>query len=428
MKIQLLLTGNELMAGDIVDSNSAMIAQQFKTLGLEIFRKVTVADDLELLISEIQHISKNADVLIINGGLGPTTDDLTAQALAKAADLEIAQHPDALAHLEHWCKKRNYELNGPNLKQAMLPAGCKVVANAVGSAVGFNLHLNGCDIYCTPGVPRELKQMLTEEIISDVASKYPSLAHAETTRLQVFGYGESRLQEMLDTNFPDFPQTLDIGYRASMPLLELKLTSKSASDLTLKTEWLNKIKVLLTDHVVHEITDKPVSLAGKVNELLASQNKTITTAESCTGGLIASQITQNAGASSVFQAGFVTYSNEVKEKQLGVKSETLAQFGAVSEQTVLEMAQGAIKQANSDYAIAVSGIAGPGGGSDDKPVGTVCIAWGTSQVIETTTLFLPGARSYFQQYVAAISLDLIRRLLIKSNEVPRYLIERILKK
>lgn len=428
MKIQLLLTGNELMAGDIVDSNSAMIAQQFKTLGLEIFRKVTVADDLELLISEIQHISKNADVLIINGGLGPTTDDLTAQALAKAADLEIAQHPDALAHLEHWCKKRNYELNGPNLKQAMLPAGCKVVANAVGSAVGFNLHLNGCDIYCTPGVPRELKQMLTEEIISDVASKYPSLAHAETTRLQVFGYGESRLQEMLDTNFPDFPETLDIGYRASMPLLELKLTSKSASDLTLKTEWLNKIKVLLTDHVVHEITDKPVSLAGKVNELLASQNKTITTAESCTGGLIASQITQNAGASSVFQAGFVTYSNEVKEKQLGVKSETLAQFGAVSEQTVLEMAQGAIKQANSDYAIAVSGIAGPGGGSDDKPVGTVCIAWGTSQVIETTTLFLPGARSYFQQYVAAISLDLIRRLLIKSNEVPRYLIERILKK
>lgn len=428
MKIQLLLTGNELMAGDIVDSNSAMIAQQFKTLGLEIFRKVTVADDLELLISEIQHISKTADVLIINGGLGPTTDDLTAQALAKAADLEIAQHPDALAHLEHWCKKRNYELNGPNLKQAMLPAGCKVVANAVGSAVGFNLHLNGCDIYCTPGVPRELKQMLTEEIISDVASKYPSLAHAETTRLQVFGYGESRLQEMLDTNFPDFPETLDIGYRASMPLLELKLTSKSASDLTLKTEWLNKIKVLLTDHVVHEITDKPVSLAGKVNELLASQNKTITTAESCTGGLIASQITQNAGASSVFQAGFVTYSNEVKEKQLGVKSETLAQFGAVSEQTVLEMAQGAIKQANSDYAIAVSGIAGPGGGSDDKPVGTVCIAWGTSQVIETTTLFLPGARSYFQQYVAAISLDLIRRLLIKSNEVPRYLIERILKK
>ena len=158
--VQLLLTGNELMTGDIVDSNSAMIAQQFKELGLDIVRKVTIADNLTSLVNEINSLAKQSDILVINGGLGPTIDDLTAQALARATQVELVEHREALAHLTLWCEKRGAKLNAPNLKQTLLPHGCTIIANKEGSAVGFKVTHLSCDIYCTPGVPRELKTCL----------------------------------------------------------------------------------------------------------------------------------------------------------------------------------------------------------------------------------------------------------------------------
>ncbi len=422
--IQLLLTGNELMSGDIVDSNSVMIAQQLKALGLEITRKVTVADNLAMLVAEINHLALSADILIINGGLGPTVDDMTAQALAQAMQLPLAQHPKALSHLKHWCDKRGALLNAPNLKQALLPKNCNIIANKLGSAVGFHAkHLN-CDIYCTPGVPSELKTMMLEEIMPIIEQQIPNQLKSHITRLQVFGLGESTLQKMIDEQLPNWPKDIELGFRAGMPLLEVKLTTRTSDALKEKKHWQHQLANLLGDHLIAEIKQTPLTLAEHTLNLLRVKNLKLTTAESCTGGLIASMLTKVPGSSQNFEAGFVTYANHIKSKILSVPEQTLAQHGAVSKATVIAMAKGALQKSDADLAIAVSGIAGPSGGSKDKPVGMVWLAWGDNQQINTICLVIPFPRVFFQKYVATIALDLIRRHLIASLEIPSYIKER----
>ena len=422
--VQLLLTGNELMTGDIVDSNSAMIAQQFKELGLDISRKVTISDNITALIKEINLLAKQADILIINGGLGPTIDDLTAQALAKATQVELVEHSEALAHIMAWCKKRGTKLTSPNLKQAILPQGCTIIANKDGSAVGFKMTHLACDIYCTPGVPRELKTMLAEQITPEIAKNIPKELINDVTRLQVFGLGESTLQKMIDEQLPNWPESIELGFRAGMPLLEVKLTTTSQEGHDIKPQWYRKLVDVLGDHVIAKIENTPLSLAKHTLLELAKNNLKVTTAESCTGGMIASLLTKEAGASACFEAGFVTYSNEIKSKLLEVTPELLEQHGAVSEVVALEMAKGALEKSAADYVIAVSGVAGPDGGSTEKPVGTVWLAWGHKSNLKTICLLIPLPRSYFQKYVANIGLDLIRRELICSTQTPQYIIER----
>lgn len=423
-KVQLLLTGNELMTGDIVDSNSAMMAQVLKDLGLEINRKVTIADDLDLLVSEITYMASTSDILIINGGLGPTVDDLTAQALALAIGDELNQHPQALAHLTKWCQQRGTELNAPNLKQTILPTGCQIIANRSGSAVGFSVHYKGCDIYCTPGVPHELKTMLREQIVQEISKKLPSNLTTDVTRLQVFGLGESSLQKAINDQLPTWPTEIELGFRAGMPLLEIKLTTNTKQGLALKPLWQKKLTDVLGEHLIAEIQGKPKSLAEHLINLLQQHSVKVTTAESCTGGLIASKLTEVSGSSLSFEAGYVTYSNEIKTAMLDVPTSLLEQDGAVSEAVVIAMAQGALLKSKAELAIAVSGIAGPNGGSEDKPVGTVWFAWGRTGNIKTQCLRLPYKRRQFQQFVAAIGLDLLRRYLQNVTATPSYVKER----
>jgi len=423
-RVQLLLTGNELMTGDIVDSNSAMMAQVLKELGLEISRKVTVADDLSLLVSEIDYMASTSDILIINGGLGPTVDDLTAQALAQAIEVELTEHPQALVHLTQWCQRRGTELNAPNLKQVMLPSGCQIIANRSGSAVGFSVRYKGCDIYCTPGVPHELKTMLVEQIVPDITQHLPSSLISDVTRLQVFGLGESSLQKLIDEELPHWPAEIELGFRAGMPLLEVKLTTNTSKGLEIKALWQNKLTNVLGDHLIAEIQGKPKSLAEHLLEHLKSNNLKITTAESCTGGLIASKLTEVSGSSSSFEAGYVTYSNEMKSAMLDVPAQLFESEGAVSEAVVIAMAKGALRKSNANLAIAVSGIAGPNGGSEQKPVGTVWLAWGGIDNIKTQCLLLPYKRQQFQHFVAAIGLDLLRRYQQDLTSIPSYIKER----
>lgn len=427
MKVQLLLTGNELMSGDIVDSNSAMIAQQLKEIGLEVKRKVTVSDDLDLLVEELKHISQHSDVLIVNGGLGPTIDDMTAQALAKAAGVDLVEHPDALEHLKSWCEYRRFPMSAQNLKQTILPQGCDVIANPIGSAVGFKLIVNDCAIYCTPGVPPELKMMMREQIIPALNSQLPENISHHVTRLQSFGLGESTIQKLIDEQMPDWPSAIELGFRASMPLMEVKLTTRSKEALAEQLVWQEKLINMLGAHYFNTVSDKPLQLADMVLSALNEKQLTLTTAESCTGGLIASEITKISGASSVFEAGFVTYSNSIKEKLVAVDSAILNEHGAVSEQCVKAMVRGAIATSGADIGVAVSGIAGPNGGSEQKPVGTVWIAWGSAENLKTTCLLITGHRQYFQHSVANIALDLVRRFLIGNEEIPHYVETRAVK-
>ena len=423
-KVQLLLTGNELMTGDIVDSNSAMMAQVLKDIGLEVNRKVTVADDLVLLVNEITYMASTSDILIINGGLGPTVDDLTAQALALAIEDELSQHPQALTHLTNWCQQRGAELNGPNLKQAILPKSCQIIANKNGSAVGFYVRYNHCDIYCTPGVPHELETMLIEQIVPAISADLPSDLITDVTRLQIFGLGESSLQKIINEQLPQWPTAIDLGFRAGMPLLEVKLTTNTKKGLALKPIWHNKLADVLGDHLISEIQDKPKSLAEHLLHQLQQHNLKVTTAESCTGGLIASKLTEISGSSMNFEAGYVTYSNKMKTAMLDVPAKLFDQYGAVSEQVVVAMAKGSLIKSTADLTIAVSGVAGPNGGTEEKPVGTVWLAWGSIDNIKTQCLLLPYKRVKFQEFVAAIGLDLLRRYQQNITSIPNYIAER----
>lgn len=425
MNVNLLMTGNELMIGDITDSNSTYIAQQLEPEGFSVRRKLTVGDDLALLVESLQQLSSDVDVLIVNGGLGPTVDDLTAVALAQALGVPLEQHAAALSHLESWCAQRRIRLNAANMKQALLPQGCILLANRTGSAVGFGAELNGCLVLCTPGVPREMHTMLSEEILPLLRSRFPDQIRLPLSRFMVFGIGESGLQQWLNDQLPDLPDAIDVGFRASAPLIELKLKPKTPAAIDVVAQWQPRIEALIHDYV---IAHERASLQKVVVDLLAQQNKTVVTAESCTGGLIASQITSIAGASAVFGAGFVTYSNPMKQQMLGVAETTLQQHGAVSEAVVREMLAGSLARSGANLGVAVSGIAGPDGGSAEKPAGTVWIAWGSCDAIQAACLLYPGERIWFQSMVAAVALDLLRRELLGITATPRYLIERAIER
>ncbi len=419
-KVSLLLTGSELMNGDVTDTNSVIFAEHLNDIGLSIDKKVTIGDDQDLLAIEIAQLSQGSDVLIINGGLGPTVDDLTAQVLATACSVNLVLHQQAHQHLKLWAEKRKTVLNAPNLKQAYLPENSTVIANKTGSAVGFSVEFNQCFIICTPGVPSELTHMLKEEIVPSLIKSFPAPKHNEIARLHLFGIGESNLQALINSTFPDWPNEITIGFRAAMPILELKLITCCEKGQVFLPQWLEKLTSLLDAHILGTGTNENSTIADYLVPLLIESKQKITVAESCTGGLIASQITAIAGASAIFEAGFVTYSNEMKSKMLGVPVTTLIKHGAVSEATVLAMAQGALINSDADFTIAVSGIAGPDGGTEDKPVGSVWIAWGDKNKIQAKYYCIPVARKYFQQVVAARSLDLIRRMLINSNNSAYY--------
>jgi nicotinamide-nucleotide amidase len=416
LNVQLLLTGDELMTGDIIDTNSIMVADALMPLGLVLQRKVVVGDQLTALVNEIESLSKSADVLIVNGGLGPTIDDLTAQALGQVIQQPLQVHQQAMGQLSAWCKRRNYPLNEPNKKQAILPVGVDIVENETGSAPGFKINHNNCLIICTPGVPSELNTMLNSGIVPLLKILSPN-EYTKVAKYQVFGVGESTVQKMLAAAFPQWPEEIELGFRAAFPMLEVKLTVRSKEGADSLALWQSNVEAILAGHI---IATGDVGLAEELVKQLIIKNKTLALAESCTGGLIASKVTSVAGSSQVFEAGVVSYSNRVKHKVLGVSNETLLQHGAVSEQVVLEMAKGVLALSGSDYAVAVSGVAGPGGGSEDKPVGTCWIAWGAKEALKTHRLFFPGNREYFQQYIATGALDLIRRELLQIEEAPLY--------
>ncbi|MEH6569780.1 MAG: CinA family nicotinamide mononucleotide deamidase-related protein [Halioglobus sp.] len=420
LTVQLLLTGNEIMSGDTVDSNSALIAQRLGELAIGVYRKVTVGDDVELLQKELAEMANTSDLIIVNGGLGPTVDDLTAEVLAAVAGVPIEEHPQALAHLEEWCGKRNLSLNAANYKQALLPAGAVLIDNPIGSAVGFELTVGDCRIMCTPGVPSELIAMM-DFIVEDLEQRLQRPSQRNIIRLQTFGLGESTAQQMISDSQFDWPAEVDLGFRAGAPQMEIKLTIDDDSARKAQQQCKTQLETLFGDHIIGE---GDTLLAQRVLELLRQNGKTLTTAESCTGGLIASMLTRIPGSSDGFHGSFVTYSNNIKQALLGVSAQSLATEGAVSETVVRQMALGAMAKTEADYAIAVSGIAGPDGGSEDKPVGTVWLAWGSPENIQTRCLCWPVERTLFQTMVAAAGLDMIRRTLLGIADEPRYFAQR----
>jgi len=406
MKISLLLTGNELMSGDTIDSNSAYIAQSLKDLSLVPYVKKVVGDDLNLLVLSIEELSLVSDVLIVNGGLGPTADGLTALALSKAVDSPIVRNAAAYGKLEEWANQRGFVMTESNLKQVDLPEVCEIIENPLGSAVGFRCEFNDCLILCTPGVPSELKPMVENHLLPLIREYGAIEGSSLITRLRLFGITESGLQDSVNEHFQDWPEAVELGFRVQLPLIEVKLTTVGEEHKALNHQWTEKFRSYFADYVVGQDDTR---LSQALNLALVEKNLVVSTAESCTGGLIAAGITSEAGSSAVFEAGYVTYSNQQKQMMLGVSEQTLEEHGAVSEATVLSMVKGALKASGADIAIAISGIAGPSGGSTEKPVGTVWMAWGREEQKQARKFFLPMGRLGFQRTAAAIAMDLLRR-------------------
>ncbi len=414
-KVALLMTGNEIMSGDTIDSNSAEIAQILSTRGINVGEKVTVGDDRSQLLAALERLSRENDLLIVNGGLGPTSDDLTAEIIAELSQQPLVESPTAKHHVEQWCQRRGIQANAANLKQAWLPQDCQLVANPIGSAVGFALVTGRCLMITTPGVPSEMRAMLPEVLERAVA--HVGGSDCQRIRLQTFGMGESTVQQLIHEHCPDWPPEVTLGFRAGLPQLELKLTVDNPAHRNVQQQCLEQLKRLLGDHIIG--TDD-ATLAGALQQALRHKNLRVTAAESCTGGLIASMITREAGASAVFEAGYVTYSNDIKRDLLGVSQQSLDEQGAVSEAVVSQMLAGALSASGADIGVAVSGIAGPEGGSEDKPVGTVWMAWGSAQRQHTRRLVIPGTRAVFQSLVAALAIDLLRRFVLELPAEPHY--------
>ncbi|NQZ49757.1 MAG: CinA family nicotinamide mononucleotide deamidase-related protein [Moritella sp.] len=408
MRIEFISTGDEVLSGQIVDTNAAWISQYFFHQGRQFTRRHTVADDLDSLVDIITETSHRADVVIMNGGLGPTSDDLSAEAAAKAMGVPLSLSQEWYDHLVTKYAKSNRTLSVSDEKQAWLPQGSDVVDNPVGTACGFSFQFNRARFYFTPGVPSEFKHMVTEQILPDIQQRFTPVTIPTLIKIKTFGISESVLNERLAAL--SLPQSITLGFRVDFPTVEVKLLSIVQADLAKARE---RVLAELGEFVLFE---GDYSFAQYLQTIILEKGQTLSLAESCTGGLIASELIAVAGSSGYLDSSHVTYSNESKSRLVNVDKMTIVNHGAVSIEVAAEMAEGARFNAGVDFGIAVSGIAGPGGGSEEKPVGTVAFALASKTHTYSQLLFIPRwSRQGIRTVALYVALDMLRRELLGLN-------------
>lgn len=413
MKAEILATGDEIRSGALVDSNSAYISELLEQHGIEVVRHTSVGDDMPILVKTLREIGDRADVAVVTGGLGPTTDDLSAEAAAEAIGVELAFDSRAMENVASFFKKVNRPMGESNRKQAFLPIGCKVLYNPVGTAPGFALTIKRCRFFFLPGVPYEMKRMLADQVIPDMrALKGDEHIHSRVRTITTFGLPESLAGEKMAGVEAAFPG-IKLGLRANFPLIQVKFYSRDedAARLDQRLDDASRWAIERLGSAV--VSEAGESMEAVVGHLLTAQSATLALAESCTGGLVANWLTNVAGSSSYFLFSGVTYSNEAKMKVLGVRQATLEKYGAVHEETAKEMAEGARQVAGATYGLSTSGIAGPDGGTPDKPVGTVCIGVSTpDRAFGRRLTFRFGKRLMNKKIFAVAALDLLRKELL----------------
>ena len=379
MIAEILATGDEIRSGTLVDSNSAYIAQKLEESGVAVLRHHSVGDDIPLMISVIQEIASRANVCVVTGGLGPTSDDLTAEAAARAAGVPLVQNPEALEIVESFFRTFHRPITASNIKQSYLPEGATCLANPIGTAAGFMMKLGQCLFFFLPGVPAEMRRMLSDSVLPRIeALQGGDRQFCRVKTLTTFGLTESLTGERLK-DFPGFFPDIQLGFRAKFPEIQVKFYVRGTDADLVESRILDA-----TDWVSDKLGHKLISADGEpmeavVGRLLNHKKSTLAVAESCTGGLIAHWLTNIAGSSDYFLFSGVVYANQAKVAILGVSQDTLDRYGAVHEETAREMAIRVRQITGATYGLATSGIAGPGGGTDEKPVGTVCIGLATPE-------------------------------------------------
>lgn len=411
-------SGTELALGQTVDTNTAWLAAQLAALGIRTQRHITVPDDAEAIRDAVLQAASACDVILLTGGLGPTDDDLTRQALAAAAGVELELHPPSLEHLRVFFAGRGREMPAANVVQAMLPQSATVLPNTCGTAPGFRLALNGTPCYALPGVPFEMRAMFEREVAPEL-QRLAAGAIVLSRTLQTFGLGESDLGERI-RDLMVRGRNPEVGTTAGFGLVGIRINADapthSAADALLdQTEA--ELRKRLGSIIFGRNSE---TLASVIGTLLVSSGRTLSTAESCTGGLIGTLITGIAGSSTYYRGGAITYANEAKVDVLGVDPTELQQHGAVSDVVAGALARGAAGRFGTDYALSTTGVAGPTGGTPDKPVGLVF--FGLHTPAETTTykrLFGSDApREAIRLRAARTALNLLRLELLRTPVHP----------
>ena len=381
MFAELITIGDELLIGQVVDTNSAWMGRELNNIGIEVLRIVSVRDREEEILEAIDNAMKRVNIVLVTGGLGPTKDDITKQTLCKYFNTELIFSEEVFENVKRVLAGK-IPMNKLNKGQAMVPKNCTVINNPVGSASVSWFERDGKVLVSMPGVPQEMTTVMAESVLPKLHERFQTDVIMHQTFL-VQHYPESELAEKLEAWEVALPDCIKLAYLPKLGIIRMRLTGRGHDRKEVET-LLNREKAKLETILGEDIfSEEDTPLEVIIGELLKKRKLTVSTAESCTGGSIAERLTSIAGSSEYFKGSIVAYSNEVKKDLLYVSSETLEKYGAVSEETVIEMVKGAMKALKTDCAVATSGIAGPGGGTPEKPVGTVWIAAGYKNEIRT---------------------------------------------
>ena len=410
VKIAILSTGDEVLSGQIADTNAAWIADFLLGHGFQPVLHLAVGDDLDRIVAALELARQNADAVLATGGLGPTEDDLTTAAVCRFAELGAALNERAQSMMQERFRLIGREMSPSNRKQALLPEGAELLENPIGTAAGYHLQVRGVYYFFMPGVPREMTLMMEQQVLPVLSLLRRERMVFRQRVFRTFGLTESRLGEILCA--VPLPEGVKLGFRAVFPEIQVKLVARAVS-AELAEQALDQVAPRFREKVGPFIySEDGRSLAAVVGDLLRQAKLKLAVAESCTGGLIAKMITDLPGSSDYFERGHVTYSNAAKIELLGVAPELIERQGAVSSEVARAMAEGARVKAGVDVVLAVTGIAGPAGGSPEKPVGTVHIALADADgTVEQKFLFPRPEREFVRELAAYAALDLLRRRL-----------------
>ncbi len=410
---ELLTIGDEILYGQIVDTNSQWMGANLSNAGIKVVRRTTVGDIESEILTAFAEAEKRVDIVLITGGLGPTNDDLTKPCLVKYFNCELKMHEEALAEVTAFFKSRGRELTPLNREQAALPSCCEKVTNKIGTAPGMWFNRNGKVFVSMPGVPHEMKLMMTEIVIPRLKTTFntPVIHHHV---IRTVGIGESFLAEKISSWENELPGHIKLAYLPSLGEVKLRLTAHGQSKEQLAAEvnvLIEKLKLIAGEYI-YGYGDEPLEIA--IGKTLRENRMTLSVAESCTGGYLSHLITSVPGSSDYFLGSMIPYAYEIKMRQLGVRPEILEQNGAVSEPTIVEMANLVRAKFNADIGVATSGIAGPGGATPEKPVGTVWIAYSDKHQTVTKKLQLSTERVLNIKLASIAVLNLIRVSLPKN--------------
>ena len=420
MQAYLITIGNEILIGDIVNTNASWLGQFFSRYHIDVCKSVSVGDDQQEITAEVLQGMEKADITIVTGGLGPTHDDVTKKTLATLFESEMIVHEPTRDFISKIFKKRNIPLSPSNLEQSEVPHTCTVLMNYNGTAPGMWFENNGKVVVALPGVPSEMKALMNDEVLPRISGKFGLNGHIHRHYFQVAGIGESTLSDLVIGKTDDLLNgSVSLAYLPHPYGITLRVQGKGSSDEEAKQNIVpltERIREKASEYIYSE--DRDGRMEEVVLSILRRQKKTLAVAESCSGGLLASKITDIPGSSDVFLGGFVAYHNSAKENLLGVSADTLKKHGAVSRETALEMAKGAAEKFGASVGISTTGVAEPGGGTEEKPVGTVWFGYydGENHFAMKARFF--KERLANKERTAMVALDIIRRVCGGMEKLP----------